>query len=173
MAVFILPPAGDGDGGLPEGRLQGRQLFADLIVQALAVAADQGWKRLLLADPDFADWPLGERAVVDSLQAWSARGRSLHMLGGDFSSVRSRHPRFVQWRVTWSHLFEARACGSAALASLPSALWSPAWTLERLDAARGVLVVSADPARRVALGERLDQLWAQGTPSFPAVTLGL
>lgn len=158
---------------LPEGRLQGRHLFADLVAQALATAAAEGWSRLVLADPDFADWPLGERSVVASLQAWAARGRTLHMIAHDYRAVRERHPRFVQWRVTWSHLFEARACSGVPSGELPSALWSPAWTLERIDPGHGVQIASSLPARRVALGERLEQWWQKGSPSFPAVTLGL
>jgi hypothetical protein len=166
-------PGADPLAVLPEGRLQGRQVFADLVAQALVTAAAQGWSRLVLADPDFADWPLGERAVVASLQAWAARGRTLHMIAHDYRAVRERHPRFVQWRVTWSHLFEARACSGVPLGELPSALWSAVWTLERIDVAHGVQIASRLPARRVALGERLDQWWQKGSPSFPAVTLGL
>lgn len=158
---------------LPQGRLQGRHMFAQLVAQALSTAARQGWNRLVLADPDFADWPLGERAVVESLHAWATSGRSLQMIAGDFEPLRQHHPRFVQWRVTWSHLFEARACGRATMSSLPSALWSPVWTLERLDMTHAVMVASAEPGRRVALGERLRERWDQGTPAFPAVTLGL
>ena len=44
-APNILPP-------LPEGRLQGRLLFADVVRQALATAAAEGWPRLILSDPD-------------------------------------------------------------------------------------------------------------------------
>jgi hypothetical protein len=153
--------------------MRGRQRFADLIAQALSTSAVQGWSPLVLADPDFADWPLGERAVVDALHAWSARGRSLRMIAHDFKTLRERHPRFVQWRVTWSHLFEARACGAVPPGELPSALWSPAWTLERIDMAQALLVASTAPGRRVALGERLEHWWRKGSPSFPAVTLGL
>ena len=158
---------------LPEGRFQGRQMFIDLVRQALAAAATEGWTRIVLCDADFADWPLGERAVVESLQAWSGRGRSLQLLACDYGLMRQQHPRFVQWRVTWSHLVEAHVCASASVDELPSALWSPAWTLERLDASHDSLVASRDARRRVALGERLDRWWQRGHPAFPAATLGL
>lgn len=158
---------------LPEGRLQGRLLFADLVRQALATAAVEGWPRLVLCDPDFSDWPLGEQAVVTSLQAWARRGRLLQVLGRDFGPLRLQHPRFVQWRVTWAHLLEVRACRSAAAEAFPSAIWSPGWTLERIDATHGVMVASRDTGRLVALGERLDHWWQKGCAALPPSTLGL
>lgn len=158
---------------LPEGRLSGRAAFTDLIRQALATAAREGWPRMVLCDADFADWPLGERDVVASLNAWSQRGRSLHLLACDYSALRQLHPRFVQWRVMWAHLVEAQACASASAGELPSVLWSPGWTLQRLDPVRCTMVVSRDAERRVALQEQLQQWSLKGTPAFPASTLGL
>ncbi|WP_137919621.1 hypothetical protein [Hydrogenophaga sp. 2FB] len=158
---------------LPEGRLSGRQLFADLVRQAIATAAREGWPRLVLCDADFADWPLGEREVVASLNAWSARGRSLQLLAREYGVLRQQHPRFVQWRVTWSHLVEAQACPSASADDLPSVLWSPAWTLQRMDTLRCTLVASRSAERRVALQEQVQQWWHRATPAFPASTLGL
>lgn len=158
---------------LPEGRLQGRLLFADLVRQSLATAAAEGWPRLVLCDNDFADWPLGERAVVASLQAWARRGRVLQMLGRDLGLLRLQHPRFVQWRVAWAHLVEVRACGSASADEWPSVIWSPVWTLERIDVTHSVVVASRDARRQVALAERLDHWWHKSSPSLPPTTLGL
>lgn len=158
---------------LPEGRLQGRNAFIDLVRQAVGTAASQGWARMVWCDADFADWPLGERSLIDALQAWSASGRSLHLLAQEFSTLRQMHPRFVQWRVTWSHLVEARALGKSSGGELTSAIWTPVWTMERLDLKHNVVVATLDPARRVALRERLDAGWHKAAPSFPASTLGL
>lgn len=158
---------------LPEGRLEGRGLFADLVRQAFAAAAQEGWPRMLLCDADFADWPLGEREVVESLHAWSARGRTMQLLARDFTPLRERHPRFVQWRVTWSHLVEAHACVHAPAADLPSVLWSPAWSLHRIDPLHGTMVASRRADQRVALQEALQGWWQKGSPAFPASTLGL
>lgn len=158
---------------LPEGRIVGRRAFVDLVRQAIAAAASEGWVKMVWCDPDFADWPLGERSVIEAMQAWSASGRSLHLLAQDFSVLQQHHPRFVQWRVMWSHLVEARATGRGTGGELPSALWTPQWTMERLDLKHNVVVATFDPARRVALGERLDAGWHKASPSFPASTLGL
>lgn len=161
------------DDPLPEGRLSGRAAFVGLIRLAFATAAREGWSRMVLSDADFADWPLGEREVVASFHAWSQRGRSLHLLAHDYSVLRQMHPRFVQWRITWAHLVEAQACASASAGELPSVLWSPGWTLQRLDPVRCTLVASRDAERRVALQEQLQQWSLKGTPAFPASTLGL
>jgi hypothetical protein len=158
---------------LPTGRFESRQMFTDLVRQALDCAAQDGWPLVILSDPDFAEWPLGEREVVEALQRWAVRGRQLKFLARDFSAMRQLHPRLVRWRVTWSHLIEAHACPGAAGSELPSAIWSACWTMERLDPMRGTVVASADAKRRTALKERLDSTWHKGTPSFAATTLGL
>lgn len=158
---------------LPEGRLSGRTVFVGLLRQAFAAAAQAGWSRIVLCDPDFADWPLGEREVVASLNAWSSRGRTIHLLARDYGVLRQLHPRFVQWRTTWSHLVEAQACAGASVDELPSVFWSSAWTLQRLDTVRCSMVASRSPERRVALQEQLQQWSLKGTPAFPASTLGL
>ena len=158
---------------LPTGRMEGRVAFADLVRQALTCAAQEGWPRIILSDADFADWPLGERSVVDALQAWSRRGRELHFLARDFNPLRQRHPRLVQWRVTWSHIVDARVCRGAAGEAVPSAIWSPAWTLERVDPQRCVMLCSREPARASLLHEKIDACWQLGAPSFAATTLGL
>lgn len=158
---------------LPEGRIQGRREFADLVRLALQTAARDGWPHIVFSDPDFADWPLGERAVIDSLNAWAGRGRKIQFLAADFDRLRELHPRLVQWRTTWSHIVEAHACRSVAGGELPSALWSPDWTMERLDSGRCLMVASRNPERRILLQERLQACWQQGSPSFPATVLGL
>jgi len=161
-----LPP-------LPTGRMEGRQVFTDLVRQALALAAREGWPQLILSDANFTDWPLGERAVIESLQAWSFQGREIHFLARDFGPLRLAHPRLVAWRTTWSHRVQAHAVPSASGSELPSAIWSPGWTLERLDPVRCTLVASTDARRRTNLRERLDACWHKGSPSFAASTLGL
>src|SRR4051812_41024131 len=100
-------------GELPQGRFEGREAFQALIRQALATAAAQGWRELILSDPDFVDWPLGERAVTESLQAWSASGRRCILLARRWDDTRRMHARFVRWRQTWTHIIEARGCASA------------------------------------------------------------
>jgi hypothetical protein len=163
----------DAGTGLPEGRYEGREAFRQLVRDALATAAREGWREIVLSDASFEDWPLGERAVAESLQAWSASGRRMTLLARRYDGVLRQHARFVQWRGTWSHIVTAMACPSADPLELPSAIWSPRWVLEQRDLERCVGYCGSEPERRVALRELLDGWLQKATTAFPATTLGL
>jgi hypothetical protein len=158
---------------LPSGPFDGIDTFRDLVRGALAAAAREGWREIILCDPGFDDWPLGERAVAESLAAWSQGGRKCILLARRWDEVIRRHARFVTWRRTWSHIIDARACPSADPLELPSAIWTPGWVLERRDVATSRGWTGSEPARRLALRESLNEWLNKSTPSFPAVTLGL
>lgn len=158
---------------LPSRRFEGRNDFRQLVRDALAAAAREGWREIVLSDPDFQDWPLGERAVAESLQAWSSAGRRMVLLARRYDEVLRQHARFVQWRVTWSHIVTPMACPGADAQELPSAIWSPAWAMERLDLLRSNGYCGSEPERRLMLRERLDEWLGKSSPSFPATVLGL
>lgn len=158
---------------LPDKRFEGREEFRQLVRDALASAAREGWREIVLSDASFEDWPLGERAVAESLQAWSNSGRRMVLLARRYDSVVRQHARFVQWRVTWSHIVTASACPSADPLELPSALWSPHWVMERRDIEGCIGYCGSEPERRVALREALAEWLQKATPAFPASTLGL
>jgi hypothetical protein len=158
---------------LPDGRFQGREDFRQLVRDALAAAAREGWRELILSDASFEDWPLGERSVVDALQAWSQTGRRMVLLARRYDTVLRQHARFVQWRGRWSHIIEARACPAADPLDLPSAIWTPHWVLERREPERSIGYCGGEPERRVALREVLQEWLQKSTPSFPATMLGL
>lgn len=164
-----IPPA------LPGGRFEGREAFQQLVRDALACAAQQGWRELILCDADFHDWPLGERAVAESLQQWARSGRRLTLLAADYGELQRRHARFVQWRVRWDHIIVCRrAAGVADPQDLPSAIWSPHWVLQRHDPLRSRGVTGSEPERRVLLRETMAEwLERRSVPGFPASTLGL
>ena len=44
-----------GGSSLPEGRFEGIESFRQLVRDALATAAREGWKEIVLADASFAD----------------------------------------------------------------------------------------------------------------------
>ena len=158
---------------LPTGRFSGRTEFAGLIRQAVAAAAAQGWREMTWCDPDFADWPLGERAVAQALNNWAGGGRKLILLAEHYDAVLKHHARFVSWRRTWSHAVECRKSGAVSAGRLPSVLCSPGWTLERLDIAHCTGVASTDKARRAALVESLSGHFSTSSSGFPATVLGL
>jgi hypothetical protein len=158
---------------LPSRRFEGRSDFQQLVRDALAAAAREGWREIILSDATFEDWPLYERAVAQSLQDWSKSGRKMTLLAKKYDEVVRRHARFVTWRRTWSHIIEARACPSADPLDLPSAIWSPEWVLERRDLEHSSGFCGTEPDRRVLLRLALQEGLQKSTPSFPATTTGL
>ena len=158
---------------LPSKRFEGRDEFRQLVRDALARAAQEGWREIILADATFEEWPLGERVVADALQAWAKTGRTLTLMAKSYDEVLRMHPRFVRWRGTWSHIVTAIGCSSADVNDFPSALWSPGWVLERRDLVRSNGYCGSEPERRVMLRESLNEWMRQSSPAFPATQLGL
>lgn len=159
--------------GLLEGPFAGRDAFRQQVRDALACAAAQRWRHLVLCDASFEDWPLGEAAVVESLQAWARVGRQFTMLAVGYDGLVRHHARFVAWRQTWSHLIDCRRCRTDDPLSFPSALWADAWCLQRHDVQWSRGVAGHGPARKVALRETLDDCLLRSSAGFPATTLGL
>ena len=172
MAMAEGDSAGNGDEGL-RGPFSGPKAFAQTIRAALARAAQDGWQSMVWSDANFEDWPLGERVVSESLQAWAGSGRQLILLARNFDSVLRYQPRFVTWRRTWDHIIECKVCKNIDASEMPSALWSPQWAMRRLDLVRSTGIADLEPARRVLLKEELDECRRQGSPGFSASTLGL
>ncbi len=158
---------------LPSGRFSGRSQFAQIVRDALAGAVREGWREIVISDASFEDWPLGELAVVESLRAWSRTGRRLTVLAANYDELYRRHARFVTWRRKWTHIIECRRCAAADPVQLPSAVWSPAWALRRLDLERSTGICGSDPLRGSQVREILTEWLRQSTPGFPASTLGL
>ena len=82
---------------LPAGPFIGRESFRQLLRQSFAVAAERGWHELLICDPDFADWPLGEPQVAQALHAWAQKttGRCI-ILARSYDAVPRQHALFVR-----------------------------------------------------------------------------
>ena len=158
---------------LVSGQFSGREAFAQRVRDALACAAQEGWRELILSDATFEDWPLQEAAVLASLHAWARSGGHLTLLAHSYDELIRRQPRFVNWRKLWGHLIDCRVCRSVAPSDFPSALWSPSWYLQRLDLPRSTGVCGADRERRLQLHELLREKIRNSSPGFPASTLGL
>jgi len=158
---------------LPGGAFDGRQAFLATLRAALGHAARENWRELILSDDDFADWPLGERATVEALQAWAASGRSLQLIARDFGVFAREHARFVRWRQMWDHIVVASTCSGGAAPALPSAIWTPGWFMRRIDPERCRGVCGSAPESRLALRQLLEECLRHARPGFPASTLGL
>lgn len=157
----------------PEGIFDGPQQFAQWVREAFEAAAAEGWREMVWCDASFNDWPLREKAVVEHLNAWARSGRHLTLLALKYDGLRTLHPRFVSWRVTWDHIIDARVCQGVDASEFPSALWSAGWCLRRLDPVRCTGVAGTDARTRLLLRDALNELIRKSRPGFPASTLGL
>jgi hypothetical protein len=158
---------------LLDGAFDGRKAFQQLVRDALAAAAHEGWREIILCDASFEDWPLGERAVVESLTAWSKTGRHLTLFAKSFDALQSTQHRFVTWRGRWSHIIDARAVPSADAQVFLSAIYTPTWVMRRLDPVRCKGVAGVDAHRRVLLREEINDWLTKSSVAFAATTLGL
>ena len=87
--------------GLPVGQFAGGvKSFQALIRQVLAQAAERNWQKLVICDPTYEAWPLGDAQVIDDLSRWIGRSKTLVMLAHRFDAVQARQARFVGWRTT-------------------------------------------------------------------------
>ncbi len=158
---------------LPNRTFDGRQAFHATLQTALAAAARENWREIILSDASFADWPLGARASVEALQAWAAAGRTLQLIAHDFQVFAREHARFVRWRQAWDHIIVCRACDGAGAPPVPSAVWAPGWFMQRVDPERCRGVCGSGPEGCIALRQLLDECLRHGRPAFAASTLGL
>lgn len=157
----------------PEGLFDGPAQFAQWVRDALEAAAAEGWREMIWSDANFEDWPLRERVVVEHLNAWAQSGRKLTLMALKYDSMRRIHPRFVTWRVNWDHIIDCRVCRGVDASDFPSALWSPDWSLRRLDPVRHTGIASTEARQRLLLRDQLNELYRKSSPGFPASTLGL
>ena len=108
--------------GSSSGLITSRGEFHAALRAALADAANHGARELWLCDNDFADWPIGERAVVESFAQWAASSRRLTLVARHFDDVARRHARWVEWRRTWSHIVTCRTNTECPTGEFPSVL---------------------------------------------------
>jgi hypothetical protein len=157
---------------IPEPRAtEGRKAFHAAILALLATdEGDEWW----WCDPDFADWPLDDPVLVQSLTRWLARpGRQLTLLACDFESLVRRHPRFVDWRRYHAHRVLGRSVAIDA-SQMPTMLLGGAPNgLQLLDRQRYRAVRIDEGGVWREAREIVDALFQQSTPSFAARVLGL
>ena len=152
-------------------RIASRSDFHAAVRSALSEAASTGWRELFLCDPNFADWPLNEAAVIESLTQWAGAQRSLTLLALDYDEVMRRHPRFVRWRIQWSHLVRACALQGVDVPVLLHA--SGGLTLRLLDPVRYQGRVSRVASDITQTRELIDVISQRSVEAFPATVVGL
>jgi hypothetical protein len=160
---------------LPEARiLTSRGEFHDALRESFALVADQGCREVFICDPNFADWPLSERAVIEDLTRWAYAHRKLTLLARHFDEFPRRHARWVEWRRQWSHVVECRALADADASSAPTLFLAPGvLTLRMLDPEHYRATLPFQESDAIQARDSLDALLQRSEEAFPATTLGL
>ncbi len=148
--------------------------FHAALRSALAEAAAVGCRELWLCDNDFADWPLGERAVVESLSQWANGHRQLTLIAQTFDEVARRHARWNEWRRQWSHIVHCRSNSELESGQMPSALLaSDLLCVYLVDPLHYRGRFSHAPADGVRCRELIDAVLQRSEEAFPVTTTGL
>lgn len=148
--------------------------FQAALHSAFADVARLGTRELYLCDENFADWPLGERAVVEQLTQWAASNRRLTLLARSFDEVARRHARWVEWRRTWSHIVSCRNNTELASGEFPTILLAVGTVSVRLiDNVHQRGRLSHEKADEIRCREQIDAVLQRSDEAFPATTTGL
>ena len=151
-----------------------RAEFLDAVRGAFALAGDTGAREIFLVDPSFVDWPLNERAVIDSLSRWVDSSRSLTILAHSFDEFARRQLRFVEWRRQWAHAVRCRNDPELEAEQIPTLLLVPgALCIRVLDRVRVRGTASNRPVDLTECRESVDALLQRSVEAFPVTTLGL
>lgn len=162
------------DASLEYQTIASRGDFHAAVRGAVSEAAARGCREILLCDPDFADWPLNEVALIEQLVAWASKHRRLTVLARDFGEFPRRHARWVAWRRTWSHVVDCRANNELEAGQMPTLLLLPgSLTLRMVDMEHHRGSVSRAPADAVRAREQFDMVVQRSEESFPVTNLGL
>jgi len=151
-----------------------RAEFHVALRQAFAEAVTAGSRELWLADNDFADWPLGERDVIERLSEWAASSRRLTLVANSFDEVARRHPRWVTWRRQWSHVVSCRANTELEAGEVPMLMIASGTVTVRLsDPLHYRGRISHDRAEELRCKELIDAVLQRSEEAFPATSTGL
>lgn len=161
--------------GLAEGTIDGWRDFADRVCAALAWGAARSLG-LVLSDPDFRSWPLGDRAVVGAMQHWalSQKGQRLTVLLADAESIPRHHPRWLIWRRDWAHRVSVHQADAGQVSEVPTMLLlGQELGLRVLEPLRGRGIWTRDPSTLSRWREDIDAILQRSHPALPVTTLGL
>ena len=151
-----------------------RSEFQAALHSAFAEAAAVGCRELWLCDNDFADWPIGERAIIESLSQWAGSHRRLTLIASTFDEVARRHARWNEWRRQWSHIVHCRSNAELEAGEMPSVLLaSGLLSVNLVDPVHYRGRFSHDAADGVRCRELIDAVLQRSEDAYPVTTTGL
>lgn len=156
------------------GIITSRLDFQEAVRLALIEAADCGGREMLLMDPDFADWPLGEPEVIDSLVRWALPHRRMVFVAARFDELARRHPRWVAFRRQYAHVVDCRTPDETDAGSLSTLLLvGEVLALRMSGMVHGRGRLTRERTELLQWRDAVDALLQRSAPAFPATTLGL
>lgn len=148
--------------------------FHAALREAFSEIASAGCREMWMCDEDFADWPLGEPEIIDSLTRWAMPHRKLTLVARHYDELVRRCPRFVTWRTQYSHVIDARAQEELEAGQMPTILLAPGVVCVRLvDRVNYRGALSRDAGDAIRYRELIDAAMQRSVESFPASILGL
>ncbi len=156
------------------GPINSRSEFHEALRRAFSEMADRPCLEVWLCDTDFADWPLNEPAVIDSLTRWARPHRKMVVLAQHFDDIVRRHPRWVAWRRQFAHVVECRVVEPLEQGRMPVVLTAPGGiTVKLVDPHRYRGTWSREAADSRLASELIDAVSQRSADGFSATTLGL
>jgi len=154
--------------------LDTRRSFVDALHEALRLALSQRCRRMVWADADFADWPLDDAALLQTLVDWlRLPQRQLQLLAAEPERLRQR-ARFMATYGLWTHAITVAEATDEDAPLLPCLLLAEGVArVELLDKAHWRGQAGDDPLALRRARERLDALLQRSTPALPYTPLGL
>jgi hypothetical protein len=164
-------------GGAPP--IASRAGFVAALRWGLHTAFEQGARRIVCADVDWADWPVwDDPALLRALAAWLRRPqRRLVLLARRYDTLERRCPRFNSWRADWMHAIEAWQPPEDLTPELPTVLVSEggesAVSVQLIDAQHWRGRAELDPRRARLWCEELDVVLQRSERTWAVRPLGL
>jgi hypothetical protein len=154
--------------------INGRVAFNSSLKSAFSEMADRGVREVWLCDENFVSWPLGERAVVESLNQWVQSNRRLTLVARSFLEFSRHHPRWVTWRRQWSHVVSCHTPLEPEHCDLPCVLLAPgALNVVLLDPAHFRGYTSRETGTELCYRGKVDAILQHCAAAFPVTTAGL
>ncbi len=145
--------------------------FTEAVLAAIAASRHE----LVLADRDFADWPLETQVGCEVVAAFLADERArLRLMVADPDWLERRAARFMQLRRRHPVGIECRRMPASLFGGEGVAIGDRRHLLRRAhgDFFRGRLTLG-DPQAAEPIAGRYASMWDESTPCLPANTLGL
>jgi hypothetical protein len=149
--------------------------FRAAVGWGFAAAFDEGARRIICCDLDFALWPLDDEALLQGLTLWLRQPqRRLDFLARDFDEIPRRFARFMRWRRDWAHAISYWQAPAELAGDLPCVLVTEGQvSVQLLDAEHWRGRAQRDARAAHLHRQKIDVVLQRSELSFAVNILGL